>query len=427
MPFSLKDRIKSLIKRRAEKADTKNGEAKPTTTATDTDNPGQSTSSTQTFPALWQPRDDAQQPIQQKQVKTLNRVAVSSNQTAAATATGTLTVALENRSSSNQMYAYITGQAVDNGNALFLLQADGKTPYYPPSPSSTGTKINVNISIPLGAPGNTVTATIPRLAGGRIWFSQGAPLTFLLNPGPGLVEPSVFNSADPNYNVNFGFCEFTYNASQVFVNLSYVDFVSGIPVALTLQDTSGATQHVGGMRADGFATVCQGLRAQSAKDGRRWSKLIVQSGGKDLRALSPNSAITINPDWFQTYWTDYVNQVYAKYKSTPLTIDTQASYGEVKGTVNSSGSLDFGDGSVFAKPNAKDIFGNNTGPFATGSNSKTNTIIPRLAAGFCRSTLLLSDQAPNGTNASQYYTNATTDVSLDFSIPFGNRKRGEEC
>jgi hypothetical protein len=159
-----------------------------------------------------------------------------------------------------------------------------------------------------------VNATIPRLAGGRIWFSVGTPLTFKLNPGPGLVEPSVFNPSDPNYKVNFGFCEFTFNSAQVFINISYVDFVSGIAIALTLQDTTGSSQHVSGMKSDGLATVCKNLRAQTALDGRRWSSLIVQNNGKDLRALSPNSGITLNPDWFATYWTDYVNQGESKAK-----------------------------------------------------------------------------------------------------------------
>lgn len=212
-----------------------------------------------------------------------------------------LTCADANRSS-------IAGLAIDNNNAVFLLQSDAKTPYYPVSPSSTGAPIGVDAAIHLGAPGNTVNATIPRLAGARIWFSIGKQLTFLLNPGPGLVEPSVFNQADPNYNTNFGFCEFTFNSAQVFVNISYVDFVSNVPIALTLDDTSGTSQHVGGMKPDGLATVAQGLRAQTAKDGRRWSSLIIQSDGKALRALSPNSGVTNNPSWFETYWTDYVNQ-----------------------------------------------------------------------------------------------------------------------
>jgi len=249
------------------------------------------------------------------------------------------------------------------------------------------------------------------MAGGRIWFSIGAPLLFYLNPGPGLVEPSVFNHKDPNINTNFGFGEFTFNASQVFVNISYVDFV-GPPISLTLADTYGTKQHVSGLPANGLQTVASGLTAQTQKDGRRWSSLIVNnSNGELLRVLSPNSGILLNPTWFQTYWTDYVNQVYTQYTNQKLTVDTQASYGNVAGQVGSKGNLNFGNGGLFPKPTSADIFSCSTGPFATGSNAQTNTIIPRLAAAFNRSTLLLSNDTPDGSNPSQYYQNAITNVS----------------
>jgi len=154
-----------------------------------------------------------------------------------------------------------------------------------------------------------VTATVPRIAGGRIWFSIGKPLQFFVNPGPGLVEPSIFNPADPNSDTNFGFCEFTYNSWELFINISYVDFVSAVPIALTVQDGSGGSRHVSGMKANGLEQVCQGLKDQTAKDGRRWSSLIVKSkDGQNLRALSPNSGILLNPSWFKTYWDDYINQ-----------------------------------------------------------------------------------------------------------------------
>ncbi|KAK3673974.1 hypothetical protein LTR78_006176 [Recurvomyces mirabilis] len=326
----------------------------------------------------------------------------------AATASGSLQIRLQNQTNSSTVYAYITGQAIQNNNALFLLQADAKTPYYPPNPSQTGTKIGVNISISLGAPGDTITATIPQIAGGRIWFSVGAQLTFAVNPGPGLVEPSVFTPADPNININFGFAEVTFNSSQVFANISYVDFVA-LPISLSLTDTSNNTQHTSGLPANGLQTIANGLTAQTQKDGRRWSSLIVNSSnGQLLRILSPNSGILLNPSWFQTYWTDYVNAVYAQYNNQPLTIDTQASFGNVTSTANSSNVLNYGAGGSFAKPNAADIFSCSTGPFATGSNGETNTIIPRLSAAFNRSTLLISNNTPNGTNPSQYYTNPTT-------------------
>ncbi|KAK0272964.1 hypothetical protein LTR35_012635 [Friedmanniomyces endolithicus] len=341
---------------------------------------------------------------QQKTVQTQNK---------SATVTGSLQIQLQNRTNSSTVYAYITGLAINNNNALFLLQADAKTPYYPPNPSSTGTKLSVNVSIPLGAPGSSIAATIPQIAGGRIWFSIGAPLVFAVNPGPGLVEPSIFNPQDPNINTNFGFSEFTFNSSQLFVNISYVDFV-GPPIALTLTDTSNTTQHVSGMPANGLQTVANALVAQTHKDTRRWSSLIVNTSsgsnaGQLLRILSPNSGILLNPTWFQPYWQPYVDQVYTHYTTQPLTVNTQASFGNVSGEVNSqTNSLNLGAGGMFQKPTAADIFGCNTGPFATGQNSETNTIIPRLAAAFNRSTLLLTNQVPDGEQVSQYYTNTIT-------------------
>ena len=327
-----------------------------------------------------------------------------------ATRSGRLIVDLRNDSTSDQVYAYITGQAIDNNNALFLLSADGQTPVYPASPSSTGQRISQNISIELGPPGNVRRCRIPRLAGGRIWFSIGAPLVFAVNPGPGLVEPSVFNQQDPNINVRFGFAEFTFNNAQVFANISYVDFV-GLPIAMTLEDTNRRVQHVSGMRADGLQTIAQGLKAQTQRDGRRWSSLIVgRRDGQILRILSPNSAILLNPTWFQDYWTQYVNQVYGRFTGRPIIVDTQAQFGDVQGRSTGAG-INFGSGGNFPKPTARDIFSCSTGPFATGQNAQTNTIIPRLAAAFNRSTLLLTDNHPDGVGPRQYYQNPTTNVS----------------
>jgi hypothetical protein len=99
-----------------------------------------------------------------------------------------LNFVLQNQTTSNTVYAYITGQAINNNNALVLLQADGKSLYYPTSPASNGSPLAVDCGIQLGPPGSNAVVTIPQIAGGRIWFCIGSPLTFLLNPGPGLVR-----------------------------------------------------------------------------------------------------------------------------------------------------------------------------------------------------------------------------------------------
>ena len=323
---------------------------------------------------------------------------------AAATAS-TLNIALQNTTTSNTVYAYITGQAINNGNALVLIQADGHTPYYPASPSSTGQPLAVNCAIPLGGPGSTTNVTIPQIAGGRVWFSIGSPLTFLLNPGPGLVEPTVANPNDPNINIMWDFCEFTFNSSQLYANITYVDFVS-IPISLTLTNTSGATQHISGIPANGLAAICNGLIAQNNVDGAGWNKLITTtSSGQNLRALSPNSGISVNSSLFSGYFQPYINQVWSKYASTALSVDTQASWGTVSGQVSGS-TLNFPVVS-YAQPAAKDIFSCNSGPFANTAG-EVGAISARICAAFNRSTLLIDTAQPDGENPANYYKNSIT-------------------
>ena len=322
----------------------------------------------------------------------------------------TLNIALQNQTGSSTVYAYITGQALDNNSRVLLLQSDGRTPYFPTSPSSTGASLAADCAIALGPPGSTTPATIPRIAGGRIWFSVNAKLTFLLNPGPSgstsaaLVEPSPFNLSDPNIDIEWDFCEFTFNQAQLFANITYVDFVS-IPIALTLLNTAGKSQHITGTAADGLDAVCTALKEQASADNNPgWSSLVVSKpDGGNLRALSPNHAP--NPSDFQGYYQPYVDAVYSKYTNTPLTIDTQASYGLVSGTVI-NGSLDFGTGGQFAKPSTADIFSCSTGPFQDTSGERA-ALVPRIAAAFNRSTLLVETTTPS-VNPSLYYQTSPT-------------------
>lgn len=321
----------------------------------------------------------------------------------------TLNIALVNQTTSSTVYAYITGQAINNNNALVLLESDGQTPYYPASPFANGTSLAVNCAIALGAPGTTTTVTIPQIAGGRIWFCVNDTLTFLLNPGPGLVEPSSSNPSDPNYNKIWDFCEFTFNSSQLFANISYVDFVA-LPIALTLTNTSGATQHVSGIPVDGLTTVCNELTAQDQTDNAGWNELIIPSPtGSPLRAVSPNTGIVMNPSLFSGYYSNYVYQVWSHYASTPLTIDTQAQWGSLTATVINN-LLTFEGVGTFTQPSAGDIFSCSTGPFAAAATNtaEMGAITARLAAAFNRSTLLLDSDQPDDEVVSTYYTTSPT-------------------
>lgn len=293
-----------------------------------------------------------------------------------------------------QIYAYVTGLALQHDSQRCLLKANGQDLYFPENPSEPGAALAEDCAIPLGGQGSTTTLTIPQIAGGRVWFSRNAKLTFVLNPGPSLVEPSVLNSGDPNADVDFAFCEFTLNNDQFYGNISYVDFVPRLPVGISLDTSSGNSEVVTGLPADGLERIAAGLRDQTQRDQRGWDKLIVnsKSDGKPLRVLNPTHGDTVSAG-FDGYYEPYVDQVWSKYESAEIQLNTQAAAGVVSGRVE-NGSFNIG-GESFAKPNTNDILGCNSGPFATGSSATRNAIIPRLAAAFVRSTLLTQTDQPS--------------------------------
>ncbi|KAI1374408.1 glycoside hydrolase family 64 protein [Hypoxylon crocopeplum] len=309
-----------------------------------------------------------------------------------------LHVALKNSSNSDQVYAYITGIALQHGGQRCILMADGESLYFPQNPPAIGSPLAEDCAIPLGPPGNTVTVTIPQMAGGRIWFSRGSKLTFLLNPGPALVEPSVLNPSDPNADVDFSFCEFTLNDAQLYANISYVDFAPRLPIAISLEQASGETQHVAGMTPDGVERIADGLRDQADRDGRPWDALIVERHGTVLRVLNATHANAVGAS-FDGYYEPYVDEVWAHFHAAQhhgrvMRINTQAGPGTLDAHFTNDDEVQIG-GERFGKPSTPDILGCNSGPFTTGPSATRNAIIPRLAAAFVRTALLDADEHPS--------------------------------
>ncbi|KUI59213.1 Glucan endo-1,3-beta-glucosidase [Cytospora mali] len=337
----------------------------------------------------------------------LNSVTTSTKEAVVSAQTNpTVNVALVNNTNSSNVFAYVSGLAIDNNNAPYLLKSDGSTPYYPASPSNTGAALSANCAIKLGAPGSTTKVTVPHTAGGRFWFSKGATLTFLLNPGPALVEPSVTNPSDPNYNLSWEFCEFAFNSNELFVNISYADFVC-FSIALELENNSGAVSTVQGLPANCLDAVCDKLIAQTATDGADWSSLIVKnpSTGARLRALSPGDGISVNNSLFKGYYKSYIDAVWSKYTSSDLQVNT--AFGTFPGRVNTSTSeLNFSGVVSLPRPSEAEIFSCD-GIFASGDD-KAKAVEARVAAAFNRSTLLIDSVQPNNEVVSTYYKNKIT-------------------
>jgi hypothetical protein len=116
--------------------------------------------------------------------------------------------------------------------------------------------------------------------------------------------------------------------------------------------------------------------------------------------LSPNNGICLDPNMFKGYFDEYIDQVWQKYKLSQLSIHTQAQWGSLPGAVVKNKLVV--DSCEFAMPSAADIFTCCTGPFEGGSAQKL-ALIPRLAAGFNRGTLLTSLQSPDPAGPASFY------------------------
>ena len=319
-------------------------------------------------------------------------------------AAATLPVDLVNHTS-DTVYAAIYGLDPKREGALAFLRADGHTLFYPPSPTADLTPIGADVAIPLT--GSTpFEVGIPKLVSGRIYVSIGTKLVFLLNPGPSVVQPSVNNPTDPNISTPWSFFEFTYDDSQLYANISFVDFTS-VPISLAL-DTAQGMQHVSGLPPGGLDLISQRLDAQAATDGANWDKLVVRdSTGSVLRVLSPNQASTPGHDLFNGYLDEYINAAWNKYRTTDLTIQTQTTWGNATGRVASDGLLTFAGVGTFAKPSTYAVFNCSVPPFSTENNEMGN-LSARLAAALNRTTLIANPSQPVGERLTTFYKNPTT-------------------
>ncbi|TXS57070.1 glycoside hydrolase family 64 protein [Streptomyces sp. t39] len=327
-------------------------------------------------------------------------------------APATCELALENRSLPGTVHAYVTGHEDGTGDWV-MLRPDGGV-YKPANPSAPMTPPAVDCAIPLKPAGaGPVVLTLPRMFGARVYFVRDAKLDFFVNPGPSLVEPAFATPADPNYGRIWSFCEFTFNAQQLFANISYVDLVTALPIGLTL--TGDATHTVAPLPDGALERIASDLAAQAARDGQPWDRLVIRGGdGRVLRAISPQVLMAPYFDRpaempFRDAFSGYIDRVWEKYRSTDLRVDLQGGRGVLAGRV-SGDTLTFPGGHTFPKPVSRDVFTCNHGPFTNNPSDSDDkkALLARIAAAFNRSTLLTHPDQPNGATAADYYRDPAT-------------------
>lgn len=123
------------------------------------------------------------------------------------------------------------------------------------------TPLAATTGIRLGAAGTRKWLTIPAMDSGRVYFSVGRARALgvfqsFVNPGGGIVMPSVTKPADANADVEFAFCQLTLDGNGVYANISFVDFVS-----LAMSLTRYTTAH------DGRPPACLRLRPERSGEG----------------------------------------------------------------------------------------------------------------------------------------------------------------
>ncbi|MEU1895429.1 glycoside hydrolase family 64 protein [Streptomyces pristinaespiralis] len=330
----------------------------------------------------------------------------------AGAAPATCELALENKSLPGTVNAYVTGHEDGSGDWV-LLRADGSV-HKPADPQAPQTPLPVDCAIPLkGAGEGPVVLTLPRMFGARVYFVRDDKLDFFVNPGPSLVEPAFTTPADPNYGRTWSFCEFTFNAQQLYANISYVDLVTALPIGLTL--TGDATHSVAPLPQGALEKIADDLTAQAGRDGQPWDKLVIRSdSGTVLRVISPQTIMAPYFDRpaempFRDVFDGYIDKVWEKYRSEDLRVDLQGGRGVLAGRV-SGDVLAFAGGHTFTKPSSRDVFTCNHGPFANNpaDSDDKKALLARVSAAFNRSTLLTHPDQPNGATAADYYRDPTT-------------------
>lgn len=331
---------------------------------------------------------------------TLAGVTFGRTATASAATPETFNLSIRNESGAGATFAYVSG--LSDGLPVFVT-ADGAT-YSPPNPGEPATPIGQDCAIPLGASGTTTSIPVPRMYGARIYIVTNEKLSFFVNPGPAVVQPSFLNPDDPNFPLDWSFAEFTFNEAELFANISYVDFVSA-SLGLSLRTLSGASDEVSGLPAGSLDEICAALEEQAGVDGAPWGSLVQKAGdGRNLRALSAN----YRAEEFSDYLAGYVDETWNRYTGADLTVDCQNEFGRINARVNGD-QLVFDNGESFGKPSTADIFSCDSGPFSlAGASDVRKALIPRLAAALNRTTLRDNPDQPNGERPEQFYRNDRT-------------------
>jgi hypothetical protein len=292
---------------------------------------------------------------------------------------------------SSAIWVYVVGVDLATGRQCYVNASGALVPV---SLADNGPDGFTDYAIPLRSSGNT-TVNLPNMSG-RVYFSIGSKLKIRAvvdGAGrPALQYPAGWVSSDPNYPILHDFTEFTFNGAGMFCNTTMVDQFS-IPLAINL--TGAKNQTTGALPSGARSRIFSGIAAVP-----EFSRLVVGDG---LRVIAPGHGLDAGL-FSSSYFDSYVDQVWAKYQSTNLTVTTNT--GTFTGRV-SGNTLAFSGGvRSFSKPSTRDVLFCD-GALAAPNDGISGPVAAVLGAGFNRSTLVSNTSQPT-TDPSTFYRQPIT-------------------
>ena len=321
-------------------------------------------------------------------------------QASAATGPALLPVNIANQTGRGEpVYLYLIGTNLNTGR-LGYVNSGGTFQNWPAgaNPPSAAPDVAIN------GPGNggRTTLQLPKGISGRLYFSLGEKLKFLLTPD-GLVQPAPWAGGDANRNILFDWSEFTYNDAGIWLNSSQVDMFA-IPHTVTSSGSEG-NHSTGTLKANGRDNVINGMKA-AGLGGAVYSR----SDGTVLRVLAPGKAADAGVG--TNYLQSYINSAWGAYTGKTLAVVPFGDQPNTKFFGKTSGdTMNFTNGSgqqvaSFKKPSSANVWGCD-GNLGAPNDQVVGPIARTLCAGLNRGTMGNSTQEPV-TDPSQFYKNNPT-------------------
>ncbi len=300
------------------------------------------------------------------------------------------------------VYLYVIGVNLNTGKLGYATAGGTFTNWpaggNPPTPAP---------DVAIAGPGNgaTTTVQVPRGMSGRVYFSLGKKLTFLLTPD-GLVQPAPWAGGDANRDTLFDWSEFTYNDAGLWLNSSQVDMFA-VPHTVSVVTSTGATKSTGSLVANGRDNVINGIKAQAGWSGSVYTR----ADGTVLRVLAPGKAADAG-GLSATYLDPYITSAWNAYTSKTLTVVPFADQPNTKYFGRTSGStMNFTNAAgqqvaSFNKPSSANVWGCD-GNLGAPNDQIVGPIARTLCAALNRGTLGTIDTQP-GTNGADFYKSNPT-------------------